>query len=87
MDQLEDGVGRDWIKLAVENVESIWLSFGIDLIKWIRVTREVEKEVGKRVKIFILVNNIEEARQVVPHGIDVLVIQGESISKSMSEQN
>jgi hypothetical protein len=59
---------------------AMWLSFGSDLAAWSAVVRHRDSVVnteGGRLKLFIMVGNLEEARHAVEDcGADVLVVQG-----------
>lgn len=64
---------------------AIWLSFGADLRKWLKIWREMEQSQQRqshvKAKVFISVGSVKEAREVLDwdEPVDVIVAQGQSV--------
>ncbi|KAJ4466759.1 2-nitropropane dioxygenase [Lentinula aciculospora] len=57
--------------------EAIWFAFGIDLGKYVAQVREYDATREHKTKIFVIVNNVDEAmRAVEKWKVDVIVVQG-----------
>ena len=59
---------------AAKNVSAVWLSFGADLGRWVKLMRS--KASAEDVKIAVLASSEQQALDAVSWGVDVLVIQG-----------
>lgn len=72
-----DATGPDMIDIALKfGIKAVWLSFGLDLAKWIQYVRAHEASRG--VLIFVVVSTLEEARTAaLDWEVDVIVAQGE----------
>ncbi|KAJ6575599.1 2-nitropropane dioxygenase [Mycena vulgaris] len=55
---------------------AVWFAFGIDLGKYISQVHAHDKSTGRHTFIFVIVNSVESARQVLSKGADALVVQG-----------
>ena len=68
------------IHIALENhVKAIWFSYGEDLGKWIKYTREHDPRAGSEnaVKIFVQISSVEHALMAIRDWkVDVIVVQG-----------
>ena len=69
---------RDALQFCLDHpVDSIWLSFGDELEKYVKQLHEHNsRATGKKIIIIVQVNTVEEARDAVGWGIDMLVLQG-----------
>ncbi|KAI0091774.1 2-nitropropane dioxygenase [Irpex rosettiformis] len=79
LDKYGDQEAHKKLDIALDSdVESIWLSFGSRFDKWVKYIRdkEEEKPIAQKTKLFILVNNLGEARAAYQLGADVIVAQG-----------
>ncbi|KAI0704377.1 2-nitropropane dioxygenase [Cytidiella melzeri] len=79
LDKNGDRQAREKLDAALDSdVQSIWLSFGDSFDKWVEYIRSKDqKRPGTpKTKIFILVNNLGEARAAYHLGADVIVAQG-----------
>lgn len=78
------GNSVDCLRVGLEKrVQSVWLSFGNNLGKWVDYVRQFDRERSESTKhttlIWILVNSLEEAQKAVNDlKADVLVVQGKS---------
>lgn len=62
-----------------EHPKAIWLSFGIDLGKYVRRIREHNKKYRRNVLVFLQATSLEEALEAVNElKVDVLVVQGKN---------
>jgi NAD(P)H-dependent flavin oxidoreductase YrpB (nitropropane dioxygenase family) len=83
LDKYGDHEAYEKLNAALENnVQSIWLSFGNNFDKWVNYIRSKDQERPNTPKtnLFILVNNLAEARAAHQLSADVIVAQGMSPS-------
>ena len=69
--------------ISEAKVKAVWLSFGNEIERFVRLFREREGGNGRvgeeRLKIFVMVGTVEHALQVAGWGeVDVVVCQGSS---------
>ena len=79
LDKYGDQEAHKKLSVALDSdVQSIWLSFGSRFDKWVDYirTRDEAKPTAQKTKLFILVNNLSEARAAYQLGADVIVAQG-----------
>jgi nitronate monooxygenase len=71
------GSAHEFLSVALDNnVRAIWLSFGVDLGKWIRYIRNKERNPGATT-IFVQVNSVQQALVAINDWkADVVVAQG-----------
>ena len=65
------------IRIGVRSTSAVWLSFGDNLQKWVKIVKE---EAGSsEVKLFVAVTTVEQGIQAATWGVDVLIAQGSRI--------
>lgn len=79
------GNSVETLDVALEQrVQSIWLSFGTDLAKWVDYIRKYDQNrtTAHKTLIWILVNSVAEAEAATKKlKADVLIVQGKSHTK------
>ena len=79
LDKYGDQESLKKLDVALNNdVQSIWLSFGSRFDRWVAYIRSKDqaRPDAQKTKLFILVNNLDEARAAYQLGADVIVAQG-----------
>ncbi|KAI0791630.1 2-nitropropane dioxygenase [Irpex lacteus] len=78
LDKYGDQEAHKKLNVALDSdVQSIWLSFGSRFDKWVEYirTKDQARLDSQKTKLFILVNNLDEARAAYQLGADVIVAQ------------
>ena len=75
-------LAEDFVRVISEaKVKAVWLSFGNEIERFVRLFREKEEGMGRKegekLKIFVMVGTVDHAVQVANWGeVDVVVCQG-----------
>lgn len=78
-DRASESEGDVLSTILEEHPKAIWLSFGIDLGKYVRRIREHNKKYRRNVLVFLQATSLEEALEAVNElKVDVLVVQGKN---------
>lgn len=69
----KEAQAEELLRLACQNVSAIWLAFGRQLERWVKLVRVYG---GEDIKIYIAVTSVDSAIAAAQVGADVLIVQG-----------